>query len=192
MQSMLWIRTAGWLLVVAAFTGACAERRTSATEGAREAWAELKNVQGESVGSAVFREEAGRVRIVVQARGVTPGRHGIHVHSVGRCEPPAFQSAGDHFNPLGKKHGLENPEGAHAGDLPDLEADASGRVQYVAVTDRLTLAAGPTSVFDTDGSAVVIHAKADDQRTDPSGNSGDRILCGLLVMRPAGAAAFRP
>lgn len=183
--------TAGWLLMSVAVTGACAERRESATaaERPREAWAELKNAEGQSVGSAVFREEGGRVRIVVQAQGLTPGRHGIHVHAVGRCEPPAFQSAGDHFNPLGKKHGLENPEGAHAGDLPELEADASGSTQYVAVTDRLTLAAGPTSVFDPDGSALVIHAKSDDQRTDPSGNSGDRLLCGQLVTGPARSAA---
>jgi Cu-Zn family superoxide dismutase len=111
---------------------------------------------------------------------------------VGRCEPPTFQSAGGHFNPLGKKHGLENPEGAHGGDLPDLEVDASGRIEYVVVTDRVALAPGPTSVFDADGSAVVIHARADDQRTDPSGNSGERLLCGQLVTGPGGASSIRP
>jgi superoxide dismutase, Cu-Zn family len=185
-------RAAGRLLVVVAvLTGACAERRTSAIEPAREAWAELRNAQGQSVGSAVFREDDGRVRIVVQAGGLTPGRHGIHVHAVGRCDPPTFESAGDHFNPLGRKHGLENPEGAHGGDLPDLEADASGRTEYVTVMDRITLAPGPTSVFDADGSAVVIHAKADDQRTDPSGNSGERVLCGRLVSGP-GIGSPRP
>jgi len=191
MRGMRAMRTASWLLAAVAVTAACAERRGFAPAADRpwEAWAELKNAAGQSVGSAVFREEGGRAHIVVQAQGLAPGRHGIHVHAVGRCEPPAFQSAGDHFNPLGKKHGLENPEGAHAGDLPDLEADASGRAQYVAVTDRLTLAAGPTSVFDFDGSALVIHAKADDQRTEPSGNSGDRLLCGQLVAGPARSAA---
>lgn len=176
---------ASWL-VAAVLTGGCAGGRTPASEPSRMAWAELKKASGESVGSAVLRQEDGQVRIVVQAGGLTPGRHGIHVHAVGRCEPPAFQSAGGHFNPLGKKHGLENPEGAHGGDLPDLEADASGRAEYVAVTDRLTLGNGPTSIFDADGSAVVIHEKPDDQRTDPSGNSGDRLLCGQLVAGPAG------
>jgi Cu-Zn family superoxide dismutase len=114
------------------------------------------------------------------------------VHAVGQCEAPSFQSAGDHFNPLGKKHGLENSEGAHGGDLPDLEADASGRTEYVAVTDRITLATGSTSIFDTDGSTVVIHEKPDDQRTDPSGNSGERLLCGLLVSGPTSGFVPRP
>ena len=186
------MRAVGWLLVVAVLTGGCAGSRTAANEPSRMAWAELKNASGDSVGSAVLRQEDGRVRIVVQAGGLTPGRHGIHVHAVGQCQPPAFQSAGGHFNPLGAKHGLENPEGAHGGDLPDLEADATGRTEYVAVTDRLTLGNGPTSIFDADGSAVVIHEKADDQRTDPSGNSGERVQCGPLVAGPTSGFLPRP
>lgn len=185
------MRFAGWLLIAATLCAACAGGRSPESEPSLVAWAELKNARGESVGSAVFREEGGRVRIVVQATGLTPGRHGIHVHAVGRCEPPAFQSAGDHFNPVGKKHGLDNTDGAHAGDLPNLEADANGRTEYVAVTDRLSLVPGATSVFDADGSAVVIHARADDQRTDPSGNSGERVLCGQLMAGPAGGFSSR-
>jgi Cu-Zn family superoxide dismutase len=180
------------LLVTVVVAGGCAGARTSSSEPGRIAWAELKNKDGESVGSAVLRQEDGRVRIVVQARGLTPGRHGIHVHAVGRCEAPGFQSAGDHFNPLGQMHGLENPGGPHAGDLPNLEADASGRVEYVAMTDRVSLVPGPATVFDVDGSAIVVHETADDQRTDPSGNSGARLLCGALVAGPTTGFLPRP
>jgi superoxide dismutase, Cu-Zn family len=180
------------LLAAAVHVGGCATGQTSTSEPSRLAWAELKNARGESVGSAVLREQDGRIRIVVQAGGLSPGRHGIHIHAAGRCEAPAFQTAGDHFNPLGKKHGLESPDGPHAGDLPGLEADASGRTEYVAVTDRLTLGLGPTSLFDADGSAVVIHADPDDQRTDPSGNSGERVLCGPIVSAPSSGLPARP
>lgn len=191
MRGTRGLTAAGSLLVAIALTGGCASG-PPASAPSRMAWAELKSASGESVGSAVLRQEDGRVRIVVQAGGLTPGRHGVHVHAVGQCEAPSFQSAGSHFNPLGKKHGLANSEGAHGGDLPDLEADASGRTEYVAVTDRLTLGTGPASIFDTDGSAVVIHEKPDDQRTDPSGNSGERLLCGLLVAGPTSGFLPRP
>jgi Cu-Zn family superoxide dismutase len=183
------------LVVGTSLVGACAEpraslsERPSSSERPMEAFAELKNAQGESVGSAFFREDGGRVRIVVQVRGLAPGHHGIHVHGVGRCEPPTFLSGGDHYNPANRAHGLENPAGAHAGDLPNLEADAGGTARYVAETDRITLGAGPTSVLDADGSTIVIHARPDDQRTDPSGDSGDRVLCGRIVPQPALASA---
>jgi Cu-Zn family superoxide dismutase len=191
MRGMRRMLAAGGLVGAAILGGACAGGRSSASEPSQLGWAELKNAKGESVGSAVLLQDGERVRIVVQARGLPPGRHAIHVHAVGRCEPPAFESAGAHFNPLGKKHGLENPEGAHGGDLADLEADASGRTEYVAVTNRLTLGNGPTSIFDADGSAVVIHAREDDQ-TDPSGNSGERLLCGQLVAGPTVGLSPRP
>src|SRR5262245_8831995 len=170
----------------------CAGAQTPSSGPTRMAWAELRNARGESVGSALLREQDGQVHIVVQAGGLSPGPHAIHVHAAGRCEPPAFQSAGDHFNPLAKKHGLESPEGAHAGDLPNLEVGANGQVEYVAVTDRLTLGPGPTSVFDADGSAIVVHALPDDQRTDPAGNSGERELCGPLVSAPTTGLPARP
>ena len=181
-----------WIVAAAALVSGCTGARMSASDPPRMAWAELRDKSGESVGSAVLREEDGHVRIVVQASGLTPGRHGVHVHAVGRCEPPGFQSAGGHFNPLAKQHGLDSATGPHAGDLPDLEVDARGRTEYVAVTPRLTLGPGPTSIFDADGSAIVIHAAADDQRTDPSGNSGDRVLCGVLVAGPTSGFLPRP
>jgi len=144
---------------------------------------ELKDARGQTVGTATLTERSGKVTVVVQARGLTPGRHGIHIHAVGRCDPPAFTTAGGHYNPGGRKHGLEAVEGPHAGDLPNLVADSSGTTRYEATTDLITLREGPLSVFDGDGSAIVIHAKEDDQKTDPTGNSGDRVACGVILRR---------
>jgi superoxide dismutase, Cu-Zn family len=151
--------------------------------GAPGATADLKDARGQTAGLATLTESGGKVRLVVQAKGLAPGKHGIHIHAVGSCEPPQFTSAGGHYNPLGRKHGLDAPDGAHAGDLPNLEADASGNARYEATTDRVTLSDGLLSVFDGDGSAIVIHEKDDDQKTDPTGNSGGRVVCGVITRR---------
>jgi Cu-Zn family superoxide dismutase len=149
-----------------------------------QATAELKNAKGEVVGMASFREEGGGVRVLAEVRGLPPGQHGIHLHAVGKCVPPQFTSAGAHFNPTGKKHGLQNPQGPHAGDLPNMNvaADGTGKLNYVA--SGVTLGSGPGSLFGADGTAVVIHASPDDQKTDPAGNSGARIACGVIQRKP--------
>ncbi len=147
----------------------------------------LQDTSGKTVGSALFSEVAGGVRVTAQVQGLTPGRHGIHLHEVGRCDPPAFTTAGGHFNPTNRQHGLANSLGTHAGDMVELVAPASGTASYATTNMMVTLGAGPTSLFDADGSALVIHADPDDQMTDPSGNSGARIVCGVLVR---GAAAL--
>jgi superoxide dismutase, Cu-Zn family len=148
------------------------------------ATASLLDAQGAVAGSAAFSSNAdGSVTVVLTAAGVPAGPHGIHIHAVGICEAPGFTTAGGHFNPAASQHGMENPAGPHGGDLPNLTADAAGRVSYRATTTRVTIGAGATGLFDADGSALVIHAGPDDNRTDPSGNSGARILCG--VIRPA-------
>lgn len=143
--------------------------------------AELYDAQGELVGLAFLAQETAQtVRVTIQVEGLAPGRHGVHIHEIGRCEPPDFASAGGHFNPSGQPHGLENPEGPHAGDLPNLTVAEDGTGWLEAETRWVSLTPGPTSLFDADGSALVIHTDPDDQRTDPSGSSGARIACGVL------------
>jgi len=160
----------------------CLAACSMAAPGSR-AIAELKDKDGKAIGRAFLREvsDGVLVRLEVEAAGLTPGLHAVHVHAVGKCEGPAFTSAGGHFNPLQKKHGLKNPEGAHAGDLPNMLVTKDGTGRFETKTDAITLHAGPGSVFDSDGSAVVIHAGVDDYVSDPAGNAGDRVACGLIV-----------
>jgi superoxide dismutase, Cu-Zn family len=121
------------------------------------------------------------VLIRLTVKGMPAGEHAFHVHAVGKCEPP-FTTAGDHLNPGSKKHGLEAADGAHAGDMPNLHIPSSGDLNVEVVNTMITLAKGqPNSVFDADGSAVVIHAKADDYKSDPAGNAGDRVACGVIT-----------
>jgi Cu-Zn family superoxide dismutase len=143
--------------------------------------ADMKNAEGKSVGTASLRETREGLLITVNVKGLLDGLHAVHVHSVGNCEGPAFTSAGGHFNPLSKKHGLKNPDGPHAGDLPDMYVNKDGVGRYEALMRSMTLGAGTTSIMDADGSAIVIHATADDNLTDPAGNSGDRIACGVIT-----------
>jgi len=151
--------------------------------------AQLKNASGQVVGSAQFFQDGqGVVQVKVDVTGLPAGSHGIHIHTVGKCDPPDFTTAGGHFNPGAKKHGLLNPEGPHAGDLPALTVDANGAGSLQAATNRVTVAAGATSILDSDGSALVIHTSPDDQLTDPTGNSGARIACGVIVRAPAFSA----
>lgn len=152
--------------------------------------AELKDTKGNDVGTAQFTEDPGGVGINVQAKGLDPGEHGIHIHEKGDCSSSDFKSAGEHFNPGNTKHGLENPQGPHAGDLPNITVNEDGTAAYQATTNRVTLSEGKTSLFDSDGSALVIHAKADDQKTDPSGDSGDRVACGEIQKTGASRQAL--
>jgi len=151
-------------------------------DGAEHAAAVLKSPgpEGEVIGQARFVEDAtGLVHVKVHVKGISPGEHGIHIHAFGACAP-TFAAAGGHHNPLGDEHGLDNPDGPHAGDLPALTVNKAGVGHLNVTTDRATLSAGATSVFDGSGSALVIHADPDDQVTDPTGNSGARIACGVI------------
>lgn len=150
--------------------------------GAQErARAELKNADGKSVGTAEFRETKEGVVLSLRSTGLPPGLHAVHIHATGKCEAPGFTSAGGHFNPLGMKHGFKNPEGPHAGDLPDLLVNKDGMGRYEVLTQGVTLGAGKNSILEGDARAIVIHATADDNMTDPAGNSGDRIACGVIT-----------
>ena len=145
------------------------------------ATAELKDRNGNTVGRALFRERPDGVLVRLEVTGLTPGLHAVHVHAVGKCEGPAFTTAGGHFNPAGKKHGLKSADGAHAGDLPNMLVAKDGSGRFETKTDAITLKAGATSLVDSDGSALVIHVGVDDYTTDPTGNAGDRAACGVIV-----------
>ena len=160
----------------------CAGMSQPATTG-NSATATMTSPSGQTVGVATLTEVAGGVRIVIDVKDLPPGQKGVHIHEVGKCEGPQFTSAGGHFNPDKKQHGTLNPQGAHAGDLPNIAVDGYGVGRLETTTNRITLGAGPTSVFDADGSAIVIHAAADDFKTDPTGNSGGRSVCGVIVKK---------
>ncbi|WP_028965038.1 superoxide dismutase family protein [Sphingomonas phyllosphaerae] len=144
--------------------------------GGARAVAMLATATGAPVGRASATEVAGGVRFTVDATGMPAGTHGAHVHMVGRCDAPDFASAGGHWNPTQKKHGTMNPQGPHQGDLPNLVIGSDGRGTIGAVIPGATLA----GLLDADGAAMVIHAGPDDLMTDPSGNSGGRIACGVF------------
>lgn len=146
---------------------------------APEASATLMDSAGNRIGVAAFTTMDGGARLGISVSGLVPGAHGIHLHTTGECAPPKFESAGGHLNPGGREHGLENPAGPHAGDLPNLLVKPDGSADTIFAVDR-TLLAPQSPLFDPDGTAVVVHAGRDDQRTDPSGNSGARVACGVI------------
>ena len=137
----------------------------------------LVGTAGQALGTVSLWESPGGVGMRLAATGVAHGLHGVHVHAVGRCDGPAFESAGGHWNPASRQHGLNNPAGPHAGDLPNVSVAANGVVNQSLVLSGASLAA----LSDADGSAFVIHAASDDMVTDPSGNSGARIACAVIA-----------
>lgn len=148
---------------------------------AMTARADILNGQNEKIGTATLTQEAEGVRIHVEVSKLAPGTHAMHIHTVGECHGPDFKSAGAHFNPFGKKHGIENPEGPHAGDLPNFEAGADGTAKVDVLAKLVTLRDGKNSLFQPGGTCLVVHEKADDNKTDPAGNAGARLACGVIT-----------
>ncbi|HEY7449091.1 MAG TPA: superoxide dismutase family protein [Vicinamibacterales bacterium] len=148
--------------------------------GADNAQAEIKDTSGRLVGRANLTQTADGVRIQTTLSGLPTGIHGFHIHETGRCDPP-FETAGGHFNPEPKQHGKENRMGRHAGDLPNLVVPENGRVLVDVVEPMVSLHTGANSLMDSDGSALVVHQRGDDNRTDPDGNAGSRIACGVIM-----------
>lgn len=145
-----------------------------------QAGTSVRNARGQVVGDARAWREGAIVRLRLTVRGLTPGTHGVHLHETGRCDAPAFTSAGAHWNPTGRQHGSQSPQGQHLGDLPNVTIGDGRRGQIEFRVPNASLEGGANPLLDADGAAAVIHAGPDDYRTDPSGNSGGRIACGVL------------
>lgn len=161
------------MMMFAALAAGCA---ISAQAKLTTARAVLHDTSGKEVGKARLQQVGKGIKVTLQASKLAAGTHGVHIHTVGKCDAPDFASAGSHWNPTGRQHGKDNPAGMHKGDLPNIVIGSNGRGTLAFTVDGAVLG----DLLDADGAAVVVHATADDYHTDPSGNSGARIACGVL------------
>ena len=172
-------------VAVLALTATACSTAMRMRNAAARAEAVMYNSSGTAVGTAQLWQDAnGTVNVEISSLTLPAGTHGIHFHDVGKCEGPAFTTAGGHYNPMGMEHGLQNPKGPHAGDNPNIVIPDSGVGNVSFSTDRVSLTPGTRTLLDADGTALVVHAGADDQVTNPSGNSGARIACGIVRALP--------
>ena len=161
----------------------CALSASAQSKPIKKKTVELKNASGNDIGTATIISKGSGVEVKLNVRDLTPGVHAVHFHQTAKCDPPDFKSAGGHFNPTGKHHGFDNPEGHHAGDMRNFTVNPDGKAKATVEDADVVLGNGSesNSLFANGGTAIVIHAKADDYKTDPAGNSGDRVACGVIT-----------